>query len=116
MKQYHALLILLTCTVLAILPSGCASSSANLAAQAKITRQQAEGIALAEMPSGKITEGELEKEHGKLVWSFDISIPGSKNISEIQVDAVTGEVVSREIETPEQQAKEASEKAKEQRK
>ena len=62
------------------------------------------------MPGGKITEGELEKENGKLVWSFDIATTGSKDITEIQVDAITGQIVSRETETPEQQAKEAGHK------
>ena len=54
----------------------------------------------------------MEKEHGKLIWSFDISTPSSKDIEEVQVDAMTGEVVRREVETPEQQAREAREREK----
>ena len=48
-------------------------------------------------------ESELEKEHGRLVWSFDIATPGTNDITEVQVDAVTGEVVSVEKETTAQQ-------------
>ena len=83
-------------------------SPAALKAQAKITQEEASKTALAKVPGGKIKSSELEKENGKLVWSFDISMPKSKNITEVQVDAKTGKVVSVEVETPEQQAKEAA--------
>lgn len=89
--------------------AGCASEKqeqAELKAQAKISKEQAEQTALAKAPGGTVKEGELEKEKGKLIWSFDIATPGSKNITEVGVDAITGEVVSVETETPEQQAKE----------
>jgi len=36
----------------------------------------------------------------KTVWSFDIATPHSKDITEVQVNAVTGEIVSVEKETP----------------
>src|ERR1700716_3075640 len=81
-------------------------TDAQLQAQAKITKTQAEKTALAKVPNGKIKSGELEKEHGKLVWSFDISTPHSKNITEVQVDAKTGKIVIVAIETPKDQAKE----------
>ena len=44
-------------------------------------------------------ESELEKEHGRLVWSFDIAMPGTNVVTEVQVDAMTGEIVSVEKET-----------------
>jgi uncharacterized membrane protein YkoI len=94
----------------ALFAGGCASSSEQLAAQAETTRAQAGQTALARVPGGKITEGELEKEHGNPVWSFDIVTSGSKDSTEIQVDASTGQIISREAETPEQQAKEAKHK------
>src|SRR2546425_121767 len=50
---------------------------AMLEAQAKITKAEAEKIALAKAPGGTIKEGELEKEKGKLIWSFDIAMPGT---------------------------------------
>jgi hypothetical protein len=40
------------------------------------------------------------------VWSFDIAAPGTRDITEVQVDAVTGAIVSVETETPAQQAAE----------
>jgi hypothetical protein len=47
-----------------------------------------------------------------LIWSFDIATPGSKNITEVAVNAVTGKIVAVDIETPEDQAKEKAEDAK----
>ena len=85
-------------------------SKADLAAEAKITRAQAEQTAMAKVPGGTIKEGELEKEKGKLIWSFDISTPGTSDITEVAVNAITGEVVSVDKESA---ADEAREKKKE---
>lgn len=82
-------------------------SDAALEAEAKITLEAATHSALAKVPGGTIKSSELEREHGKLIWSFDISKPQSPNISEVQVDAKSGAVVSETIETPTQQREEA---------
>jgi uncharacterized membrane protein YkoI len=81
-------------------------TQAQLQAEAKVTQAAAEKTALAKVPNGKIRSSELEREHGKLVWSFDISTPHSKNITEVQVDAKTGKIAAVEVETPRDQAKE----------
>jgi len=91
-------------------------TQAELKAQAKITQAEAEKTALAKVPDGKIKATELEKEHGNLIWSFDISMPKSKNITEVQVDAQTGKIVSTQVETPKDQAKEAAADKKEKKK
>lgn len=101
--------IALATLVAALAAAGCASEQQQQAAwraQAKISQEQAQQTALANAPGGTIKEAELEKEKGKLIWSFDIAIPGSKDITEVGVDALTGAVVSVAKETPEQQAKE----------
>jgi hypothetical protein len=77
-----------------------------LKAQAKITQTDAEQTALAKVPGGKIKDGELETEHGKLIWSFDIAKPKTSSITEVQVDAITGKIVSTKIETVKDQARE----------
>ncbi len=77
---------------------GCATTQT-----AKVSKTDAEKIALTRAPGGTIRESELENEHGKLVWSFDIATPGTSDVTEVQVDATTGQVVSVEKETPEQQ-------------
>ena len=101
------------CVALAAgLLAGCASEKseqtkqARLEAKAKIARADAEKTALQQVPNGTVKEAEIEKEHGKLIWSFDIAVPDSKDIKEVAVDAMTGQVVAVETETPEQQAKE----------
>jgi uncharacterized membrane protein YkoI len=91
---------------------GCVSEkgkreeAAKLEAHAKVSRTEAEKTALARVPNGSIKDGEIEKEKGKLIWSFDIATPGSKDITEVNVDAMTGEVVAVEKETPKDEAKE----------
>jgi uncharacterized membrane protein YkoI len=92
--------------------AGCASEKseqtkqAELESQAKVARVDAQQTALRQVPNGTVKEAEIEKEHGKLVWSFDIAVPGSKDIKEVAVDAMTGQVVSVETEAAEQEAKE----------
>ena len=88
---------------------------AQFVAQAKVSRAEAEKTALTQAPNGTVKEAELEKEKGRLIWSFDIATPGSQDITEVAVDAITGAIVSVEKETPAQQAKEKEEDAKEKR-
>ena len=83
---------------------------AKLQAQAKVSRAEAEKIALAKVPGGTIKEGEIEKEKGNMIWSFDIATPGTTDITEVQVDAMNGAIVAIEKESPAQQAKEKKEK------
>src|SRR5258705_226077 len=66
-------------------------NQANLAAKAKITKEQAEATALKRAP-GTVESSELEREHGRLVYSFDIR-NSSGTIDEVQVSAITGKVV-----------------------
>jgi len=112
MKTKLILSSLLSAILVAAGPGGCAAGKCNhcqqtaLAAQAKIPQAQAQQTALAKVPNGTVKEGELEKENGKLIWSFDIATPDSKNITEVAVDALTGEIVTVEQETPAQQKQE----------
>lgn len=93
----------------ALLLAGCAThhheDQAKLQAEAKVSRADAEKIALAKAPNGTVKEGELEKEKGKLIWSFDLTTPDSKDITEVNVDAITGEVVSVEKEAAKEKEK-----------
>ena len=77
------------------------AKQAKLMAEAKVSKDDAQKTAQAKVPNGTVKESELEKEHGKLIWSFDFTIPDSKDIKEVNVDAVTGDVVGDvETETP----------------
>ena len=114
MKTKTIILTTFAATAIALGFTACVTEQqkeAQLAAEAKVSRADAEKAALAKVPGGAIKDGELEKEKGKLIWSFDISIPGSKDIKEVAVDAISGAVLSVDTETPAAQAKEAAEDA-----
>jgi hypothetical protein len=81
---------------------------ATLKAQAKISLEDARATAIGKVP-GEIKEEELEKEHGKLVYSFDIQAKGDKDITEVQVSAIDGSIVSVEKEDAASEAKEKQE-------
>ena len=100
--------IAIAIATLALALAGCASNESQLAACAKVTRAQAEATAMKKAPGGTVKEAELEEEHGKLVWSFDIARPGTRNLTEVHVDAITGRILATEIETPGHEAAEAA--------
>jgi hypothetical protein len=97
----------------AVIGAGCETHKHH---HAKISKEQATEIALAKVPGGTAKEGELEKEHGKWIWSFDIATPGTANITEVQVDANSGDIVSVTTETPGDEAKEAKTEKSEKKK
>jgi uncharacterized membrane protein YkoI len=99
--------------IAALFAAGCATEKhedqadqARLQAQAKVAKEDAMRTALAQVPNGTVKAAELEKEHGKLIWSFDVSTPGTSEITEVNVDAITGQVVSTSKESPESESKE----------
>lgn len=80
----------------------------GLLRQATITPEAAVRTALAEVPNGKIESAEIEKEDGKLVYSFDIKVAGQRGVEEVLIDAQTGKLVSKEHETPDDEKAEKS--------
>lgn len=117
-KQILNMTLNAACLVAAVLVAGCESEEreghhkAELKAEAKITEAQARTTAMNRVPDGTIKEAELEKEKGKLIWSFDIARPETKDITEVNIDAITGEIVAVDIETPKEQSKEKGDKDK----
>ncbi len=109
-KGMIAGLLLASLTTTSLFAAG--ETDAQLLAQAKISKNQAEHIAMAKVPNAKIQSAEIEREHHALVWSFDMVKAGSKNVTEVLVDAKTGKVIEVTTETPNDQAKErAADKA-----
>src|ERR1700755_450599 len=74
----------------------------------KIGMKRAREIA-SQQVQGKFKSSELEKEHGKWIYSFDMLTKEGK-IMEVEIDAYSGAVIAVDEETPE---KEAAEKAQE---
>ncbi len=60
----------------------------------------------------KIVSKELEVEDGCLLYSFDIRLKSVQGVEEVQIDAISGKVISRKHETPEAEAAEAAADAK----
>jgi uncharacterized membrane protein YkoI len=73
--------------------------SGKLKAQAKISGDSAKKVALAQVPNGKIQSAEIEREKGKLIYSFDVKVAGKAGVEEVNVDALTGAVVGKEHES-----------------
>jgi len=104
MKTQRALIITCIAGALAVSGSLFAATSqakpvrsdvpAALAKQAKISLDAARATALARVPGGEVRSEELEKEHGKLIYSFDIAAPGKSGVTEVNVSALTGKVLA----------------------
>lgn len=83
-----------------------AERQAKLLAQTRVTKDAAQQTALAQVPNGQVKSGELEKEHGRVIWSFDVTTPDTSDITEVNVDAITGAVISTDKESAAGEAKE----------
>lgn len=59
-----------------------------------VTMEAARKVALARVPGGKLHHEELEREHGRLVYSFELAVLGKSEDQEVLVDAGDGQVVS----------------------
>jgi uncharacterized membrane protein YkoI len=67
---------------------------------AKVLPADAIKTAQAQFPNATMKSAEIEKEKGKLIYSFDMQQPGVKGIEEVNIDANTGAVVNTEHENP----------------
>jgi len=90
-----------------------AADDPKLVAEAKIKETEARATALGQVKDGTVKSEELEREHGHLIYSYDIAVPGKSGIDEVNVDAITGEVIAKTHEGPKAERKEAAAEAKE---
>jgi len=79
---------------------------------AKVTPEAATATVLAKVPGGTIRTGEIEKEDGKLIYTFIVKVAGKSGVEEVNVDALTGKIVAVEHEADPEEAKAAAPKAK----
>lgn len=80
---------------------------ADLVKQATVSEANAAKTVAARLPNGRIQAVELENEDGRLIYSYEVKVPGRSGIEEINVNAKTGAVVSTEHETPASERREA---------
>ena len=67
---------------------------------AKVSAVDATKTAQARFPTATIKSGELEKEDGKLIYTFEMQQPGVTGIEEVNIDAMTGAIIAVEHENP----------------
>lgn len=84
----------------------------SLAKLAKVTEAAAAATAQARVPKGVIQGVELEKEKGKLIYSYDVKTAGKSGIDEVNIDATTGKIIAFAHESPADEKKEAAADAK----
>ena len=107
-KTLHAP-VLVSVSVLLMLPivpvrAQDKTPSKALLARAKLSRADAEKIALGVVPNATVKASELEEEKGGLRWSFDLKQPGSNKITEVSVGAMTGKMVENKVENEKDEA------------
>ncbi len=68
---------------------------ARLVKEAKVKEADAVAMARRTLPKAEIASAELEREGGKLIYSFDMKTPGKDGIDEINIDAMTGKQVGK---------------------
>src|SRR3954469_25075603 len=64
------------------------------ATKEKITRNEAQHIALQAAPNGSVKSANLKHQNGHGIWVVEIASKGSDARTAIQVDAMSGKVVS----------------------
>jgi uncharacterized membrane protein YkoI len=65
----------------------------GLLARATVRPDSAAAIALKQVPGGTIIAREIEMEDGKLVYTFEIGLEGTRGVKEVIIDAKTGAVI-----------------------
>jgi uncharacterized membrane protein YkoI len=84
-----------------------AETQAELQKEAKMTMADARALAQRTVPGATIQAGEIEREGGKLIYSFDMKTTGKTGIDEVNIDAMTGKVIGNQHETPKAEKAEA---------
>ena len=116
MKLTPFALVLVTCAFIvagAQQPTYKRDIPDSLSRAAKITETTAVAIAQKRLPKETLASAELERENGKLIYSFDFKLAGKTGIDEVNVDAITGRLVGNvEHESPSSEKKEAAADAK----
>ena len=89
-------------------------TQADLQKEAKISESDARATALKQVANGTVKSEELEREKGKLIYSYDITVPGKSGVEEVNINAIDGTVVGKpKHESAATERKEAKQEAKE---
>ena len=73
-----------------------AEEERGLLARAQVAPDDARAKAIAAVPGGTLIESEIEEEDGRLLYCFEFKV--GEVVKEVEVDAITGEVISIEVD------------------
>ena len=104
-----------TVAIVAAIAAAASVATSASASPPPISMQTARASALAAVPHGQIRSAELEREHGRLIYSFDIAVPGRAGVEEVQISALTGRLISRRHQGPAAERREARRETRERR-
>ncbi len=76
------------------------ASPLNPKGNAKITKNEAEHIALKRFPGARVTSAKLETVQGRLVWSLQIAEEDARTARPVAVDALSGRIAPPAGEKP----------------
>lgn len=65
----------------------------SLSKMAKVSEETAAKAAQKRVPKGTIQSVELEREKGRLIYSYDMKVAGKSGEEEVNIDAKTGKLV-----------------------
>ena len=77
-------------------------------ASRRIGLVQAERIALHHAHAGRFVAEELRQTQGHLTWQIDVQLPQSPDLTEIDIDAMDGYVITTRKESLEEEALEVA--------
>ncbi len=81
-------------TLVALLSLSCLSLQAKpIPGGDKITRAEAQHLALQQIPDGSVKSVSQEKVDGHSVWTIKIAKRGSEEMTEVRVDGLSGHIV-----------------------
>ncbi len=76
------------------------ASPLNPKGNAKITKNEAEHIALKHYPGARVSAATLETVKGTLVWSLEIVTAAGQPAEHVAVNAKTGRIISADEKKP----------------
>ncbi len=82
-----------------VLPAAQAHQSRFGTSQTRISKDVARSVASGQFPDSAFERADLEKEQGRLIWSIQLRPHGSNEVHEVQIDALSGELVATGFET-----------------
>lgn len=91
--------LLLAATAFVLATSGAYADGDNkVGKSAKIKKEEAEAIALKEVP-GKVLDSDIEKRKGSLYWYIDVKpSDSSATKKQVRIDAMSGKVIAVKVD------------------